>query len=89
MCDIYKAHRGFVLKPEMLEGGGSLLSTGKELERLQKGYDGELEIFFRKGGGFIICIPGEFSEEDLLDATFYLTDFLEASPELICQRLAA
>lgn len=83
MCEIFETVRGFELKPHMLEQRGHLLSVGKELERLQNGYHGELEISFRKHGGFVVCLPEEYSEEDLLDATLYLADFLETSPRLI------
>ncbi len=83
MCKIFETTRAFVLKPEMLGQQGARLSIIEEFERIQKGYDNELEILFRKDGGFIICLPDTFTKEDLIEATLHLADFLETSPRLI------
>lgn len=85
MCQIIEATRAFVLKPDMLEHQGTRLSIAKEFERIQAKYDNELEICMGKDGGFIIFLPSTFSEDDLLDATFHLTHFLDVSPSLICR----
>lgn len=84
MCEIRQVVRAFILRPHKLYKGGVLL---KEIifdfQKLQKGYNGDLDIFFLKSGGFAICFPPEFPEDEIADATPYLVDTLGILPRII------
>lgn len=84
MCDLYEVKRGFILAPQSLHNQGQRLRLMiEDFDRLQKRFEGELEIFFSKNGGFIICFPIDMDAEELFDDTNYLAGYLDVTPHII------
>lgn len=84
MCQIFELSRAFILRPHKLHKSGTLLQQiADDFEDIQKGFDGELEILLLKDGGFIICLPTHFSQEEAEEATRYLEEKLDILPRLV------
>ena len=83
MCELYTASRAFLLRPHKLFHGGRELSAAQELEKLQREYNNELEIYFLKDGGFAVVIPHHFKGRQLTTTTAHLSTFLETAPRLV------
>lgn len=81
---MFELVRAFVLRPHKLYKGGNLIKgMAFDLEYLQRSYQYTLEIAMLKGGGFLIYFPPNVDEEELYNATEFLTEHLGVSPRLV------
>jgi hypothetical protein len=74
---------GFDLKPEMLHSSVSELQTAHELLELQELYSGKLDIFLRKGGGFLVALSNLVLPDEVNDMLCELCEALIMNPTLL------
>ena len=74
---------GFDLKPETLHSSVSELQTAHELLELQGLYSGKLDIFLRKGGGFLVALSNLVLPDEENDMLSELCDMLIMTPTML------
>jgi hypothetical protein len=74
---------GFELQPCAFHSSVSEMQTALELQELQDSYSGKLDIFLRKGGGFLVALSTLVVPDEVNDMLAELCEALIMSPKLL------